>query len=77
MKCIINIIERALDEWDFMKMILFKDPRRGAYLNLSCFYHSKLFQISNIFFHNWPLLSIFCSHLEQVQSEVYTWGLLL
>lgn len=45
MECIINIIERALDEWDFMKMILFKDPRRGVYLNLSSFYHSKL--ISN------------------------------
>lgn len=31
MKCIINIIERALDEWDFMDMIFFKDPRRGTY----------------------------------------------
>lgn len=31
MKCIINIIERTLDEWDFMDMIFFKDPRRGTY----------------------------------------------
>lgn len=31
MMCIINIIERALDEWDFMDMIYFKDPSRGTY----------------------------------------------
>jgi hypothetical protein len=45
MKCIINIIERALDEWDFMDMIFFKDPRRGTYWILSYVCHSKL--ISN------------------------------
>lgn len=31
MKCIINIIERALDDSDFMEMIFFKDPRKGTY----------------------------------------------